>query len=133
MPSFVLASGDATSRSDSGLVVSVVGLGCNNFGLRLGLDETRAVVRAALDAGITLFDTADSYGDSEEILGELLQHHRDDVVLATKFGPRRGRAQRRRLGCAWLPVATSGERSRRPCAGCAPITSTSTSCTDRTR
>src|SRR5262245_47287467 len=70
----------------SGLAVSTVGIGCNNFGLRLGLDESRPVVHAALDAGITLFDTADSYGDSEEILGELLQHRRDDVVLATKFG-----------------------------------------------
>jgi aryl-alcohol dehydrogenase-like predicted oxidoreductase len=70
----------------SGLAVSTVGIGCNNFGLRLGLDESRPVVQAALDAGITLFDTADSYGDSEEILGELLEHRRDDVVLATKFG-----------------------------------------------
>ncbi|MGZ4683430.1 MAG: aldo/keto reductase [Acidimicrobiales bacterium] len=70
----------------SGLAVSTVGIGCNNFGLRLGLDESRPVVHAALDAGITLFDTADSYGDSEEILGELLQGKRDDVVLATKFG-----------------------------------------------
>ena len=70
----------------SGLTVSTVGIGCNNFGLRLGLEESRPVVHAALDAGITLFDTADSYGDSEEILGELLSGRRDDVVLATKFG-----------------------------------------------
>ena len=74
---------------NSGLTVSVVGLGCNNFGLRLDLDGTRAVVDAALDAGITLMDTADVYGGkggSETMLGEALKGRRDDVVLATKFG-----------------------------------------------
>ena len=74
---------------DCGLVVSVTGLGCNNFGRRLDLDATRAVVDAALDAGITLLDTADSYGNgggSEELLGEVLAGRRDEVVLATKFG-----------------------------------------------
>jgi aryl-alcohol dehydrogenase-like predicted oxidoreductase len=74
---------------NSGLVVSVVGLGCNNFGSRLDLDGTRAVVDAAIDNGITLFDTADTYGGggkSEELLGEILQGRRDQVVLATKFG-----------------------------------------------
>lgn len=70
----------------SGLAVSVVGLGTNNFGMKLDLAQCRAVVDAALDQGITLFDTADSYGDSEERLGELLQGRRDDVVIATKFG-----------------------------------------------
>ena len=70
----------------SGLVVSKVGLGCNNFGRRIGLDDARAVVDAALDEGINLFDTADSYGDSETILGELLEGRRDQVVIATKFG-----------------------------------------------
>ena len=70
----------------SGLVVSVAGLGCNNFGMRIDLDATRAVVDAALDAGITFLDTSDSYGASEEMLGEVLQGRRDDVVLATKFG-----------------------------------------------
>jgi aryl-alcohol dehydrogenase-like predicted oxidoreductase len=70
----------------SGLTVSVVGLGTNNFGMRLDLDETRAVVHSALDAGITLFDTADAYGASEERIGELLQGQRDDVVIASKFG-----------------------------------------------
>src|SRR5690348_7813731 len=75
----------------SGLAVSVVGLGCNNFGTRLDLDATRAVVDAALDAGVTLFDTADVYGQSEDLLGEILQGRRDQVVLATKFGmDRRG-------------------------------------------
>jgi aryl-alcohol dehydrogenase-like predicted oxidoreductase len=70
----------------SGLAVSVVGLGTNNFGMKLDLEESRAVVHAALDCGITLIDTADSYGASEERLGEILQGRRDDVVIATKFG-----------------------------------------------
>ena len=77
------------SLGNSGLVVSVVGLGCNNFGRRLDTDATRAVVVAAIDAGITLLDTAESYGgagQSEEILGEVLAGRRDQVVLATKFG-----------------------------------------------
>ena len=74
---------------DSGLMVSVTGLGCNNFGRRLDLDATRAVVDAALEAGITLLDTSDTYGNgggSEELLGEVLAGRRDEVVLATKFG-----------------------------------------------
>ncbi len=74
----------------SGLVVSVVGIGCNNFGRRIDFDGTRAVVDAALDAGITLFDTADIYGTphgtSEEWLGAALKGRREEVVLATKFG-----------------------------------------------
>jgi aryl-alcohol dehydrogenase-like predicted oxidoreductase len=74
---------------ESGLMVSVTGLGCNNFGRRLDVDGTRAVVDAALEAGITLLDTADMYGGegrSEELLGEVLAGRRDQVVLATKFG-----------------------------------------------
>src|SRR6188474_938028 len=74
---------------DSGLRVSRVGLGCNNFGGRIGLEETRAVVDAALDAGVTFFDTAETYGSgggSERLLGEILDGRRDRVVLATKFG-----------------------------------------------
>ncbi len=70
----------------SGLTVSVVGLGTNNFGMKLDLDGCRAVLDSALEAGITLIDTADSYGPSESRLGELLAGRRDDVVLATKFG-----------------------------------------------
>jgi aryl-alcohol dehydrogenase-like predicted oxidoreductase len=72
-------------------VVSVAGLGCNNFGSRLDLDGARAVVDAAIDAGITLFDTSDTYGGgggSERALGEILGPRRDQVVLATKFGHR---------------------------------------------
>ena len=71
---------------NSGLVVSVVGLGTNNLGARLDFERSREVVHAALDEGITLFDTADSYGASEERLGELLAGRRDDVVIATKVG-----------------------------------------------
>ena len=75
---------------DSGLVVSVVGLGCNNFGGRIDAARTNEVVRAALDEGITLFDTADIYGNpagaSEELLGRALGSRRDEVVVATKFG-----------------------------------------------
>jgi len=74
---------------NSGLIVSVVGLGGNNFGRRLDVEQTRAVVDAAMDAGVTLLDTADAYGGqgrSEEILGAVLAGRRDQVVLATKFG-----------------------------------------------
>jgi aryl-alcohol dehydrogenase-like predicted oxidoreductase len=81
------------SLGNSGLVVSVVGLGCNNFGSRLDLAGTRAVVDAAVETGITLLDTADIYGGgggSEELLGEALAGRRDQVVLATKFGHQQG-------------------------------------------
>lgn len=74
---------------DSGLLVSVVGLGCNNFGGRLDNARTRAVVDAAIDGGITLFDTAETYGGegrSELALGDALKGRREKVVLATKFG-----------------------------------------------
>lgn len=72
----------------SGLTVSVVGLGCNAFGSRIDEQQTRAVVDAAIDHGITFFDTADTYGlgASEELLGRALGARRDDVVVATKFG-----------------------------------------------
>jgi len=73
-------------RSD--LRVSRVGLGCNNFGGRIDLDATRSVVDAALDAGVTFFDTAELYGggDSERFLGEILDGRRERAVIATKFG-----------------------------------------------
>ncbi len=73
----------------SGLRVSLVGLGCNNFGGRIDLDATRKVVDKAIEAGITLFDTADVYGNqggSEEALGQVLGARRKDIVLASKFG-----------------------------------------------
>ena len=70
----------------SGLMVSTVGLGCNNFGMRIDAAATKAVVDAALDHGITMFDTSDSYGDSELFLSAALGSRRGDVILATKFG-----------------------------------------------
>jgi aryl-alcohol dehydrogenase-like predicted oxidoreductase len=72
----------------SGLQTSVVGLGCNNFGRRVDLEGTRAVVDAAISEGVTFLDTADIYGggESETFLGEVLQGRRGEVVLATKFG-----------------------------------------------
>ncbi|MFF7261031.1 aldo/keto reductase [Streptomyces sp. NPDC008159] len=86
---------------ERGPTVSVVGVGGNNVGSRLDEDGTKAVVHAALDAGITLFDTADMYGgagdrgglrgDGERLLGAALKGHRDEVVLATKFGMTMGR------------------------------------------
>jgi len=76
------------TRSIGSLEVSVVGLGCNNFGWRIDEARTLEVVDAAIDAGITLFDTADIYGDteSEAFLGRALRGRRDRVVLASKFG-----------------------------------------------
>jgi len=74
---------------NSGLKVSAVGLGCNNFGMRNDTEQTRAIVHRSLDEGITLFDTADIYGNrgaSEEMLGKALGERRRDAVVATKFG-----------------------------------------------
>jgi aryl-alcohol dehydrogenase-like predicted oxidoreductase len=75
---------------DSEIEVSAVGLGCNNFGRRLDLDRTAAVLEAALAAGVTLLDTAHVYGsvagESEQLIGEALRGRRDEYVLATKFG-----------------------------------------------
>ncbi len=80
---------DVRNLGRSGLRVSAIGLGCNNFGGRIDLDATRAVVTKALDLGITLFDTADVYGErggSETALGQVLGDDRKRIVLATKFG-----------------------------------------------
>src|SRR5579885_1526427 len=74
---------------NSGLLVSLVGLGCNNFGGRIGPEPSRKVIDRAIELGITLFDTADIYGEkggSETILGDVLGKRRKDIVLATKFG-----------------------------------------------
>jgi aryl-alcohol dehydrogenase-like predicted oxidoreductase len=86
----LVAMADVQHRplGDSGLIVSTIGLGGNNFGMRIDLAATRAVVDAALEAGITLIDTSDSYGESEVLLGEVLEGRRDRVVIATKFGSR---------------------------------------------
>ncbi len=80
---------DTRTLGTSDLQVSVVGLGCNNFGGRLELSATRAVVHGALDAGVNFFDTADIYGGrggSETQLGEILGRERQRIVLASKFG-----------------------------------------------
>src|SRR4051794_37863639 len=75
------------TRSIGSLKVSVVGLGCNNFGRRLDAAQTAVVVNAALDAGINFFDTADVYGagQSEEYLGAALKTRRSEAVIATKY------------------------------------------------
>lgn len=73
----------------SGLTVSVVGLGCNNFGIRCDYAQSEAVINAALDQGITFFDTADIYGGkggSETFMGKILNGRREQIVLASKFG-----------------------------------------------
>jgi aryl-alcohol dehydrogenase-like predicted oxidoreductase len=95
--------------------VSVVGLGCNNFGMRVGLEGTRAVVDAALDVGVTLLDTADIYGNkggSESFLGEVLQGRRDRVVLATKFGGDMGDGTKARGSPEYIRRAVSGSLQR---------------------
>ena len=111
-----------TTRSIGELEVSVAGLGCNNFGGRIDAAASQAVVDAALDAGVTHFDTADLYGGgkSEEFLGQVLAgRQRDSYVLATKV---------------FFPMPDGGRgRSRTACAGWAPTTSTCTGCTSPTR
>ena len=79
---------DIRNLGGSGLRVSAVGLGCNNFGQRTDLETSRKVIHKAIDLGITLFDTADIYagrGGSETVLGEVLGDRRKDIVLATKY------------------------------------------------
>src|SRR2546429_2433276 len=70
------------------LDVSVVGLGCNNFGWRIDAEASAKVIDAAIESGITFFDTADRYGkgQSEDFLGRALGSRRDQIILATKFG-----------------------------------------------
>lgn len=99
---------------DSGLRVSVIGLGCNNFGGRLDLAGTRKVVDKAIDLGITLFDTADIYGNqggSEEQLGEVLGARRKDIILATKFGMPMDQAEKK--GASRRYIMTEVEDSLR--------------------
>ncbi len=81
----------------SGLVVSALGLGCNNFSARVDQAGATAIVDASFDCGVTFFDTADAYGDSEVLLGRALRGRRDDAVVATKFGLDLGG----RLGPSW--------------------------------
>ncbi len=100
---------------DSGISVSAVGLGCNNFGGRLDLERTSAVVDAAIDAGVTFFDTADIYGNrggSERFLGELLEGRRDRVVLATKVGMAKGEGAELRGGRDYVLRAAEASLKR---------------------
>jgi aryl-alcohol dehydrogenase-like predicted oxidoreductase len=85
---------------NSGLKVSAVGIGCNNFGMRIDQEATNAVVGAALDAGINFFDTADVYGgsQSEVMLGKALAGRRDEAVIATKFASPMGQRQDQKGG-----------------------------------
>ena len=100
---------------NSEIEVSVVGLGCNNFGGRTDEEASRAVIDAALDAGVVFFDTADVYSDgqSEEIIGRALEGRRERVVLATKFGgrgePARGKGSRENV---WRALEASLTRLR---------------------
>ncbi len=99
----------------SGLKVSEVGLGCNNFGMRIDQKATQSVVDAALEAGVTFFDTADIYGGtkSEEFLGKALGKRRGGIVLATKFGMRIGDDESRRGGSRrWIMRAVEDSLTR---------------------
>jgi aryl-alcohol dehydrogenase-like predicted oxidoreductase len=99
----------------SDLDVTVVGLGCNNFGGRIDEQATKAVVDAALDAGITFFDTADTYGGaggSETFLGRILAGRRDQVVLATKFGHDMGDGETARGSRAYIRKAIEASLGR---------------------
>ena len=119
------------TRSIGKLDASVVGLGCNNFGGRIDEAATKRVVGAALDAGITLFDTADIYGGtlSEEYLGRALGSRRDEALVATKFG---GPIDDERKGGAERGVHRP-RRGGQPAPARAPTASTCTSCTSPTR
>jgi len=100
---------------DSGLKVSVVGLGCNNFGRRLAEVGALEVVATALDAGITLFDTADIYseGQSEAILGKALRGRREQAIIATKFGGQMGTSPfQRGASRRWLRIAVEASLRR---------------------
>ena len=99
----------------SGLQVSEVGIGCNNFGMRIDQTAATAVVDAAIEAGITLFDTADVYGgtESEVMLGKALGTRRQDVVVATKFGVQLGDDPRKAGGSRrWIMRAVEDSLSR---------------------
>jgi aryl-alcohol dehydrogenase-like predicted oxidoreductase len=98
-------------RTIGSLEVSMVGLGCNNFGRRVDAAGTKAVVDATLDAGINFFDTADVYGESEDFLGAALAGRRDEAVIATKFGSPMGEGAPG--GAAPDYVRSAAERSLR--------------------
>jgi len=97
------------------LEVTVVGLGCNNFGGRIDEPGTRAVIDAALQSGVTFFDTADIYGNaggSETLIGKILEGRRDEVVLATKFGKPMGDGASRRGSAPYVRAAIDASLRR---------------------
>lgn len=98
---------------NSGLRVSLTGLGCNSFGARMSTEEARPIVHQALDLGVTLFDTAASYGvgGSERALGEILGPRRPDVVLSSKFGLAMEPSPRRRVPATRAYIMASVEES----------------------
>src|SRR3954454_9222 len=100
----------------SGLVVSVVGIGCNNFGRKLDTDGTRAVVDAAFDAGITLFDTADTYGTPHGASAAPPSGAAGTPSCCPPSPAWTGRAGTVRIPAPAPPAATSCERSSRRCA-----------------
>ena len=102
-------------RALGSLQASVVGLGCNNFGMRCDAEQSSVVVHAALDAGINFFDTADVYGGtrSEEFLGRALAGHRDEVIIATKFAaPIDQDPLHRGASARWVNEAAEGSLRR---------------------
>lgn len=102
------------TRAIGSLNVSLVGLGCNNFGMRCDEAQSTAVVHEALDAGITFFDTADVYGGtlSEQFLGRALAGRREEVVVATKFGMPLGGEGEAGASAAWIERAAEGSLRR---------------------
>ena len=111
----------AATRRIGELDVSVAGLGCNNFGMRIDEEKSKAVVDAAIDAGITHFDTADLYGGghSEEFLGHALGSRRNDVIVATKFGMKTMNmmlANIPRTSGSWAPLPTVPHMTHCPSA-----------------
>jgi aryl-alcohol dehydrogenase-like predicted oxidoreductase len=102
------------TRALGSLKVSVVGLGCNNFGMRIDEAETRRVVDAAVEAGINFFDTADVYGRtlSEQFLGKALGTRRDEVIVATKFANPLGGEAQSGASARWIVEAVEGSLQR---------------------
>src|SRR5699024_6195008 len=109
---------DYAPLGSSGPVVAALGVGCNAVGRRIGEDETTAVIDAAFEHGVTLFDSADTYGQgrSETMLGEALRGRRDEVVIATKFGMDMGDtypgARENRASRGYIARAVEGSLSR---------------------
>jgi aryl-alcohol dehydrogenase-like predicted oxidoreductase len=99
----------------SGLRVSLVGLGCNNFGQRMDLESARKVIHKALDGGITLFDTADTYGGrggSETAMGQILGDRRKDIVLASKFGMAMDEGEKKGASRRYIMAAVEASLTR---------------------